>query len=169
MAGTEAVIHVAGLVSTTDPDEFERANVLGTMNMIEAARAGVPRFIFVSSLSAREPELSAYGASKARAEMLIKASGLDWTIIRPPAVYGPRDAEMFELFRAAKWGVVPVPAGGRASMIHVEDLARLLLALIPAGRRSTATCSNPMTAYPKVGPMKTWPAPLAPRWANVRG
>jgi nucleoside-diphosphate-sugar epimerase len=110
MAGTEAVIHVAGLVNTTDPDEFERANVLGTMNMIEAARAaGVPRFIFVSSLSAREPELSAYGASKARAEMLIKASGLDWTIIRPPAVYGPRDAEMFELFRAAKWGVVPVP------------------------------------------------------------
>lgn len=134
MAGTEAVIHVAGLVNTTDPDEFERANVLGTMNMIEAARAaGVPRFIFVSSLSAREPELSAYGASKARAEMLVKASGLDWTIIRPPAVYGPRDAEMFELFRAAKWGVVPVPAGGRASMIHVEDLARLLLALIPGG------------------------------------
>ncbi|MBB3955033.1 NAD-dependent epimerase/dehydratase family protein [Novosphingobium sediminicola] len=132
--GTEAVIHVAGLVNAADPQEFERANVLGTMNMIEAARAaGVPRFIFVSSLSAREPDLSAYGASKARAEMLVKASGLDWTIVRPPAVYGPRDAEMFELFRAAKWGVVPVPAGGRASMIHVEDLARLLLALIPGG------------------------------------
>ncbi|WDF71968.1 NAD-dependent epimerase/dehydratase family protein [Novosphingobium sp. KACC 22771] len=131
---TEAVIHVAGLVNAADPQEFERANVIGTMNMIEAARAaGVPRFIFVSSLSAREPELSAYGASKARAEMLVKASGLDWTIIRPPAVYGPRDAEMFELFRAAKWGVVPVPAGGRASMIHVEDLARLLLTLIPGG------------------------------------
>lgn len=147
--GTEAVIHVAGLVSTTDPEEFERANVLGTMNMIEAARAaGVPRFIFVSSLSAREPELSAYGASKARAEMLVKASGLDWTIIRPPAVYGPRDTEMFELFRAAKWGVVPVPAGGRASMIHVEDLARLLLALIPGGAAVNGRTFEPDDGVP---------------------
>lgn len=147
--GTEAVIHVAGLVNTTDPAEFERANVHGTMNMIEAARdAGVPRFIFVSSLSAREPELSAYGASKARAEMLVKASGLDWTIIRPPAVYGPRDSEMFELFRAAKWGVVPVPKGGRASMIHVEDLARLLLALLPGGPQVNGHVFEPDDGVP---------------------
>lgn len=150
MRGTEAVIHVAGLVSTPDPEEFERANVLGTMNMIEAARAaGVPRFIFVSSLSAREPDLSAYGASKARAEMLVRASGLDWTIVRPPAVYGPRDAEMFELFRAAKWGVVPVPAGGRASMIHVEDLARLLLTLIPGGSAVNGHVFEPDDGVPE--------------------
>jgi uncharacterized protein YbjT (DUF2867 family) len=93
----------------------------------------VQRLIFVSSLSAREPGLSAYGASKARAERLVRASGLDWTIVRPPAVYGPRDKDMFELFRAAKWGVVPTPKEGRASLIHVEDLSRLLLALIPGG------------------------------------
>src|SRR5690606_2669736 len=54
------------------------------------------------------------------------------TIVRPPAIYGPHDREMFELFRAARWGVVPIPpAGGRASVVHVADLARLLVALLP--------------------------------------
>ncbi len=130
----EAVIHVAGLTNARHPAEFETANVAGTLAVIETAiAAGVKRLILVSSLSAREPGLSAYGASKARAERLVKASGLDWTIVRPPAVYGPRDRDMFELFRAAKWGVVPTPREGRASLIHAEDLARLLLALVPGG------------------------------------
>lgn len=130
----EAVIHVAGVVNAADPKEFEAGNVAGTLAVIEAAlAAGVPRLVFVSSLSAREPGLSAYGRSKARAEKLVKASGLDWTIVRPPAIYGPRDREMFELFRAARWGVVPVPKEGRASLIHVADLARLLLVLSARG------------------------------------
>lgn len=130
----QVVIHVAGMVNAADPAEFERCNVAGTLAVIEAAvAAGVPRLVFVSSLSAREPELSAYGASKLRAERLVRASPLDWTIVRPPAVYGPRDVSMFELFRAAKWGVVPIPSEGKASIVHVDDLARLLLALIPGG------------------------------------
>lgn len=132
--GVEAVIHVAGLTNAPNPAAFEVANVAGTLAVIEAARAaGVPRLVFVSSLSAREPGLSAYGASKARAERVVKASGLDWTIVRPPTVYGPRDKDVFELFRAAKWGVVPTPKEGRSSIIHVDDLARLLLALVPGG------------------------------------
>lgn len=131
--GAEAVIHVAGVVNNAA--EFERGNVAGTLNVIEAARAeGVPRLIHVSSLSAREPELSAYGASKARAEKLVMASGLDWTIVRPPGIYGPRDVDYFEMFRLARWGLMPVPPKeGRASIIHVDDLARLLLALVPGG------------------------------------
>lgn len=133
-AGAEAIIHVAGVVNAPDPAGFEEGNVVGTLNVIDAARkAGIGRIIFVSSLSAREAELSAYGQSKARAEKLIKASGLDWTIVRPPAIYGPRDREMFELFRTAKWGVIPTPKDGKASLIHVDDLARLLLALLPGG------------------------------------
>ena len=131
--GAETVIHVAGLTSTPNPNRFTAANVTGTANMIAATKAGgVDRFVFVSSLSAREPSLSAYGASKAEAEALVEASGLDWTSVRPPAVYGPRDKDMFELFRAAKFGFVPVPPEGRTSIIHVEDLARLLIALAPA-------------------------------------
>ncbi|WP_292970359.1 NAD(P)-dependent oxidoreductase [Novosphingobium sp.] len=131
--GVEAVIHVAGVVN--DAAQFERGNVAGTMSVIEACKAeGVQRLVFVSSLSAREPELSAYGASKARAEKLVRASGLDWTIIRPPGIYGPRDVDYFEMFRLARWGLMPVPPKeGRASIIHVDDLARLLLAVVPAG------------------------------------
>lgn len=145
----EAVIHVAGMVNAPDAAAFEHCNVAGTLNVIEAAiAAGVPRFIFVSSLSAREPELSAYGASKLRAERLVRASGLDWTIVRPPAIYGPRDREMFELFRSAKWGVVPVPKEGRASLIHVDDLSRLLLALLPGGEGVTQHIFEPDDGRP---------------------
>lgn len=129
-SGSGALIHIAGLTNTPDPAEFEVANVTGTANVIAAAEAArVKRLVFVSSLAAREPQLSRYGASKSQAEQLVQASGLDWTIVRPPAVYGPRDADMFDLFRAARFGFVPLPPGGATSIIHVEDLARLLVRL----------------------------------------
>lgn len=128
--GADAVIHVAGLTNTPDPAEFEGANVTGTANVIAAMKgAGAMRLVFVSSLSARMPELSAYGASKARAEALVEASGLDWTTVRPPGVYGPRDVDYLEMFRTAKWGFVPLPPGGASSIIHADDLARLLVTL----------------------------------------
>jgi len=148
--GAEAVIHVAGVINAADAAGFEEGNVTGTLGMIEAARkAGVPRFVFVSSLSAREPKLSDYGASKAKAEKLVKASGLDWTIVRPPAIYGPRDREMFELFRFARWGVLPMPPRqGRASLIHVDDLARLLVALVPPARNTTHKVFEPDDGRP---------------------
>jgi len=129
-SGAEAVIHIAGLTNTPDPAGFTAANVGGTAAVIAAAKgAGCRRFVFVSSLAAREPGLSAYGASKAQAEALVEQSGLDFTIVRPPAVYGPRDGEMFELFRSARLGIVPLPPGGATSIIHVDDLAALLLNL----------------------------------------
>lgn len=128
--GADAVIHVAGLTNTPDPAQFEGANVTGTANVIAAMKgAGVMRLVFVSSLSARMPELSAYGASKARAEALVEASGLDWTTVRPPGVYGPRDIDYLDMFRTAKWGFVPLPPGGASSIIHAHDLAALLVAL----------------------------------------
>lgn len=130
VTGADAVIHVAGLTNTPDPAEFETANVTGTAHVLAAmAGAGAGRLVFVSSLAARAPELSAYGASKARAEALVEASRLDWTTVRPPAVYGPRDIDMLDLFRAAKWGVVPLPPGGATSIIHADDLAALLVGL----------------------------------------
>lgn len=130
VAGADAVIHVAGLTNTPDPAAFEAANVTGTANVLAAMKAAdVRRLVFVSSLSARQPELSAYGASKARAEALVEASGLDWTTVRPPGVYGPRDVDYLEMFRTAKWGFVPLPPGGASSIIHADDLAALLVAL----------------------------------------
>lgn len=137
--GCDAVLHVAGVVNAPDRAAFEAGNAGGTLAMVEAARAaGVARFIHVSSLSAREPQLSDYGWSKAKAETIVQASGLDWTIVRPPAVYGPGDREMLDLFRAARLGLVPMPPAGRLSLIDVSDLARLLLALIPSGEARAA-------------------------------
>ncbi|MDZ4306792.1 NAD-dependent epimerase/dehydratase family protein [Allopontixanthobacter sp.] len=136
LAGADAVLHIAGLTNTPDPANFTAANVAGTAAVLAAAkRAGVERCVFVSSLSAREASLSAYGASKAQAEDLVARSGLDWTIVRPPAVYGPRDKDMFELFKSARLGFIPLPPGGATSLIHVDDLARLLIALLPSSPR----------------------------------
>lgn len=126
----DAVIHVAGVLNARDRAAFEEGNVAGTLAMLAAATAhGVRRFVFVSSLAAREPALSMYGASKARAEALVESSGLDWSIVRPPAVYGPGDRETLELFKMARLGVMLMPPEGRLSLIHAGDLARLLLAL----------------------------------------
>jgi nucleoside-diphosphate-sugar epimerase len=134
----DAVIHVAGVISGHDAAAFEKGNVEGTLAMLAAATAGgIRRFVQVSSLAAREPNLSLYGASKAKAEGLVHGSGLDWAIVRPPAVYGPGDRETLELFRMARLGVMLMPPKGRVSVIHVDDLARLLLALADPQAPST--------------------------------
>ena len=131
MQGADAVIHVAGVINAPDAAGFEAGNVAGTAAMLAAAeRTGVKRFIHVSSLAAREPGLSLYGASKARSETLVEQSPLSTAIVRPPAVFGPGDREMLELFKMAARGLVLLPPHGRLSVIHVDDLARLLLALI---------------------------------------
>jgi len=130
VAGADAVIHVAGVISAPDAAGFEAGNVAGTAAILAASeRVGVARFVHVSSLAAREPGLSLYGGSKARAEQLVAASPLATATVRPPAIYGPGDRETLELFRMASRGVVLLPPVGRLSLIHVDDLARLLFAL----------------------------------------
>ena len=145
----DAVIHIAGVVNAADAAGFTAGNVAGTLNVVTAAMlAGTPRFVQVSSLSAREPQLSIYGASKLKGEKVVMASPLDWTVVRPPAVYGPRDREMLELFRFAKAGVVPLPPHGKMAVIHVDDLARLLLALVPGGEDVSHLLFEPDDGHP---------------------
>jgi nucleoside-diphosphate-sugar epimerase len=136
-SGADAVVHIAGVVNAPTAEGFVRGNVDGTRHMVAAAASmGVRRFVHVSSMAAREPQLSQYGHSKERAEQAVCASGLDWTMIRPPGVYGPGDLEMRDIFRMAKLGLVLLPPNGRISLVHVADLARLLvtLALTDPGR-----------------------------------
>lgn len=130
----DAVIHVAGAVNAPDRAAFAAANIDGTRNVVDAAQTwNVRRFVHVSSLAARESALSNYGWSKAGAEAVVTTRALDWTIVRPPGVYGPGDMEQRDLFRAARrTGVVPIPPRGHLSIIHVADLSRLLLALVEA-------------------------------------
>jgi len=130
VAGADAVIHVAGVVNAPDAAGFEVGNVIGTGAVLAAAeKAGTARFVHTSSLSAREPLLSQYGASKARSEALVAASPLSTVIVRPPAIYGPGDRELLEMFKMAARGFVLLPPAGRLSLLHAADLARLLIAL----------------------------------------
>lgn len=132
----DAVLHIAGAVNVPSREAFAAVNIAGTQAIVDAATvSGVQRFVHVSSLAAREPALSNYGWSKAGAEDVVRASALDWTIVRPPGVYGPRDTDMLELFRMAQRGFMLLPPPGRGSWIYVEDLTRLLVTLGEGGAR----------------------------------
>ncbi len=136
--GADAVIHVAGVVNAPDRAGFALGNIAGTQAMIDATVAArVARFVHVSSLAGREPALSNYGWSKAESERRVETSPLAWTIVRPPAVYGPGDMEMLDTFRVAKLGIALTPPKGRMAVIHVDDLARLLLALVASDAHRT--------------------------------
>lgn len=148
-AGSDIVMHIAGVVNVPTRAAFEAGNATATSNVIDAARtSGVTRFVHVSSLAAREPDLSNYGWSKARAETIVKASGLDWTIVRPPAVFGPGDTEMLDIFRMARRGVALLPPKGRMSAIYVDELARLLVALAADRHASVGQVYEPDDGKP---------------------
>ena len=138
VSGVDAVIHCAGLVAARKTGDFHRVNTQGTENLLRAATAGgnSPRFILISSLAAREPQISPYAHSKRQAEEHLRqvGAGLDWQILRPPVVYGPGDRATLPLFRQFTRGLVLRPSGdGRFSMIYVEDLAAAASALLEQG------------------------------------
>jgi len=153
VVGVSAIIHLAGVTRAVDEVGFFDGNVLPVENLFEAVRnhnPGLERFLLVSSLAAAGPALSshpgvresdqpnpvsAYGRSKLLGEEAALRHGryVPVTIIRPPAVYGPGDRDILEVFRMMKKGYL-VSAGSakrqRFSMIHVDDLIDgILLAL----------------------------------------
>ncbi|MFP6745547.1 MAG: NAD-dependent epimerase/dehydratase family protein [Alphaproteobacteria bacterium] len=139
VTGADAVIHCAGVVGAVDRAGFQAVNVGGTARLATAATGleRPPRFIQMSSLAAREPALSAYGASKRDGEQALLHHGerLDWTILRPAAVYGPGDRATLAFFKQWQSGFMVVPAGGgqRLSLIHGADLAAAVVALLASG------------------------------------
>lgn len=128
-AGANAVIHIAGTINGRDRAAYDAGNVTGTASIVAAAHAArARRFVHVSSLAAREPGLSDYGASKAAAEGVVRESWLDHVIVRPPGVYGPGDRETLTFFQMVTRGFAVLPGRGRFSLIEVGDLAAALLA-----------------------------------------
>lgn len=125
--GATAVIHLAGITNADSKEVYEEANVAGTRAIRQAA--GSLPFVHVSSLAAREPQLSLYGASKHRSEQEAHLGSGPLAILRPPAIYGPGDKEFLALFQAVKFRVVPLPSGAKASMIYAPDLAEALIAI----------------------------------------
>lgn len=131
MAGADSVIHLAGAISAIGRDGFFQVNAAGTEAAARAAAAsGASRFIHISSLAAREPQLSHYGASKRAGEDLaarhVPAGKL--LVIRPPVVYGPGDRATLPLLKAltGRTAIIPGHRASRFSLIHVQDLARLI-------------------------------------------
>lgn len=128
-----AVVHCAGQVRGNSLEDFVHTNVEGTRNLVDASiqQDSSPRFLLISSLAARQPELSWYATSKRMAEQLVidRSGGLPCAIFRPTAVYGPGDKEMSPLFRVTRRGILPMvgqPAM-RFGLLHVSDLVAAVL------------------------------------------
>ena len=156
LAGVSAVYHVAGLTRARDQAALDHANVDGTRSLLAAVREAAPRvreLVVTSSLEAMGPNrvapdgrpvpateadtprpVSMYGRSKAAMERMVadEFGDLRPVVVRPPAVYGPREADIFEMIRAASRGVFAVVGDGRArrlSLVYVRDLtAGMILA-----------------------------------------
>lgn len=146
VTGMDALIHVAGLTAAKNEAEFRKGNLDATQNLIDAVRAynpGIKSFVHTSSLTVCGPApslerpttedqtdlrpLTAYGRTKKLAEDAVRqAMDIPWTIVRPPAVYGPRDSAILSFFQAVHKGLATLIGFGdsRVSLVHARDLAR---------------------------------------------
>lgn len=150
-ARADVVIHAAGLVKAANRTAFDAVNVEGARRVALAARE-VAHTVLVSSLTAREPHLSHYSASKRAAEEAMRAVlGARLSVVRPCAIYGPGDRELLPVFQAAAVSpVLPVLSEtARVAMIHVEDAARqtAAVAAAPSEGRTTALCDDRPDGY----------------------
>ncbi len=142
------VLHVAGVTKGRTYDDFRRGNVAPTENLLEAlkrAHPAVKRFVHVSSLAAYGPAtrerpvvesdprtpIEFYGKSKLEAEEAVEAQAgeVPWTIIRPAAVFGPRDVDFLNLFRSAAkgWNLYFGNRDRLMSIIYADDCVRGIL------------------------------------------
>lgn len=145
VGGAATVLHLAGLVRAAHEAAFNCVNRLGTAALVAVLAEVAPgaRLVHLSSLAAagpsadpagRAPEdepapVSAYGRSKLAGEREARRHPGPWAVLRPPAVYGPRDIDILQFFRLAARGVVPVPAGERfVTVAYVADVVRAVLA-----------------------------------------
>jgi nucleoside-diphosphate-sugar epimerase len=138
--GIDTVLHMGGVTLARTEAEYQAANGTGTANLVSAAvAASVRRFVYVSSLAAHGPSpspqprpldapaapVTAYGRSKLSGEYAVQArqQHLQTVILRPPAVYGPRDRALLPLYRAGKLGIFPLLGDGMnlASFAYVDD------------------------------------------------
>jgi nucleoside-diphosphate-sugar epimerase len=124
--GVDAVVHAAGVIKARRAEDFHEINRDGTARLSTVA-AGVP-FLLLSSLAAREPQLSPYAASKRAAEEVVARRTGPWLAVRAPAVYGPGDRETLAYFKMAARGFALRPnlPAARLSLIQVEDLAEAI-------------------------------------------
>ncbi len=136
----DLVVHAAGITRARRVEDYHSVNAEGTRRLAVAAfEAGVRRFVLISSLAARGPDdptkddhpESAYGRSKLEAEAYLRSESgqMEAVVLRPAAVYGPRDTDLLPLFRMARRGWLPVPSGANLLQpVYATDVARATLA-----------------------------------------
>jgi uncharacterized protein YbjT (DUF2867 family) len=146
-AGCLAVAHCAGINRELGRQTYQAVHVRGTANVVRAAeRAGVRRLALISFLRARPGSGSAYHESKWAAEELVRASGLEWTVLKPGMMYGHGDHMLDHLSHALHTFPVFVRLGsGRVRPLAVEDVVDVLCAALVDGRL-------PRMTVPLVGP-----------------
>lgn len=145
VADVGTVVHLAAATRALRTAGFQEVNTAGTLRLIEAmeAEGSGRRMVYLSSLAAAGPSqggpvgpehedrpLTTYGRSKLEGErILLGRPGVEGVVLRPPAVYGPRDRDLLSFFKLARWGVLPVmgPAGRRVQMVHATDVAEALI------------------------------------------
>ena len=139
LQGACAVVHCAGAVRGVTAGDFDAVNVDGVKQLVQAAlsQASRPRFLSLSSLAARAPQLSHYASSKRQGEHALAsmAEDMEWVALRPPAVYGPGDRELLPLFQWMGRGIAPVlgEPHARLSLLYVEDLCGAVLRWLDCG------------------------------------
>ncbi len=145
VADSDAVVHCAGAIRGSTESHFQRVNAAGVARLAGAAAelATAPSFVLVSSLAAREPQLSPYAASKraGEAELAKAAANMPWTVLRPPAVYGPGDRALLPVLQWMARGLAPQWGADddRFSLLHVDDLARAVMACLEGRHPSGST------------------------------
>ncbi len=149
--GVDYVFHLAGLTKTAKSHEFYDVNARGTENLVEAAareNPGIRKFVYLSSHAAAGPSLnglalteekephpvSHYGKSKLMGEraVLERSGPMPAVVLRPTAVYGPGDRDLYLFFKAIKKGVFPYWGACRYSLLYVEDLVQGIIAAAEA-------------------------------------
>ena len=143
LADCDVVFHLAGLTRAQTLKGFEAANVVAAREVALASKLAGARLIHVSSLAAggtgtrstprtesdTPAPISPYGRSKLEGERAVRSiEHLDWTVIRPPAVYGPGDKDFLTLVQMASRGFFPQIGhpSSAFSFIYVKDLVRAL-------------------------------------------
>ena len=128
-----AIVYCAGSVRGRSLEDFLPANVNGIEAIIHAQASTdlkIP-FLLISSLAASRPQISDYAHSKHLGEEVVRRKAMfPWTILRPPAVYGPGDTEMLPVLKMARRGLIfrPGPANQRLSLLYADDLATAVVA-----------------------------------------
>jgi nucleoside-diphosphate-sugar epimerase len=139
LEGCDEVVHLAAVTGKQKPEEYFRVNTEGTRVLLAAAKeAGAGSFLFVSSIAAgfqtRFPY--PYAESKRKAEDLVRAGGVPWTIVRPTMIFGPGSPVQQGLKGLATLPVVPLFGDGRVQVqpVFVEDVAGVIADLRDSGR-----------------------------------